>query len=314
MTGLELSKRYYEDYGRPMLEAQFPDLMDLLAVAFTGSGSEHYGYDDEVSRDHDFEPGFCIFLPNESLVSRRSAFLLERAYAKLPKEYLGFRRLPISPVGGNRHGVMRTGDFFLALTGSPDGALSAKQWLSLPDWALAEATNGEVWFDRFGEFTRIRQSLSDMPEDIRLKRLAGNLLMMGQSGQYNYPRCLKHGEPEAAQLACIEFVYAALRTAFLLRKRYLPYYKWSFRALREVEGEWKLSADLKKLLTGDNSDARGAETKAACIESVASVLIKELRCRSLSAVAGNDLETHAYEVNNRIADGTIRNLHILSGV
>ena len=48
-----------------------------------------------------------------------------------------------------------------------------------------------------------------MPVDIKLKRLVGNLLLMAQSGQYNFVRCIKHGEPEAAQLACVEFVNAA---------------------------------------------------------------------------------------------------------
>ena len=87
MNGLELARGYYEEFGKPMLEADFANILPFLAVGFVGSGSEHYGYDDEISRDHDFEPGFCIFLPDEDVVDRRHAFQLERAYAKLPKEY-----------------------------------------------------------------------------------------------------------------------------------------------------------------------------------------------------------------------------------
>ena len=83
MNGLELAKGYYEEYGKPMLENEFSDLLPLIAVGFVGSGSEHYGFDDEISRDHDFEPGFCIFLPGEDVIDRKQQFKLERAYAKL---------------------------------------------------------------------------------------------------------------------------------------------------------------------------------------------------------------------------------------
>ena len=52
MNGLELSRAFYETYGLPMLRTQFPELLPLLAVGLIGSGSECFGFDDEVSRDH----------------------------------------------------------------------------------------------------------------------------------------------------------------------------------------------------------------------------------------------------------------------
>ena len=79
MKGLELSEAFYETFGKPMLEEQFPELLPSLAVGLFGSGSECFGYDDDISQDHDFEPGFCIFLPDESQVDRHSEFLLQRA-------------------------------------------------------------------------------------------------------------------------------------------------------------------------------------------------------------------------------------------
>ena len=100
MKGLELSRAYFERFGRPMLEEQFPELLPFLAAGLCGSGSECFGWDDEVSRDHDFEPGFCLFLPEEELVSRRQEFLLERAYAKLPAAFGGVERARMRPVGG----------------------------------------------------------------------------------------------------------------------------------------------------------------------------------------------------------------------
>ena len=314
MNGLELSRGYFEDFGKPMLEAEFADILPFLAVGFVGSGSEHYGFDDEVSRDHDFEPGFCIFLPGEEVVDRRRAFQLERAYAKLPKEYAGVCRQRMSPVGGNRNGVLRTEEFYTRAVGTANGELTTEQWLRLPDYALAEAVNGEIFFDNYGEFSKIREALQEMPTDIKRKRLAGNLLVMAQSGQYNFVRCIQHGEPEAAQLACVEFVNAAMKAAFLLRDRYMPYYKWSFRALRGLDGAEELAENLSFLLFGDNRDTAVAEQKYAMIENIAAETIAALQEKNLTEATCGDLEKHAYAVNDKIADGTVRNMSILIAV
>ena len=128
MKGMELARAFYREFGEPMLREKFPELVPFLAAGLTGSGSECWGFDDEVSQDHDFEPGFCIFVPGENIVDRNSAFALERAYAALPKEFQGFRRAMVGPAGGARHGVLRTADFMMDRTGTPDGNLSMEQW------------------------------------------------------------------------------------------------------------------------------------------------------------------------------------------
>ena len=313
MKGIELARGFYEEYGKPVLENNFSDILPYIAVGFVGSGSEHYGFDDELSRDHDFEPGFNIFIPGEDIVDERREFQLERAYAKLPKEYCGVKRLPMSPVGGNRHGVMRIADFYKRAVGSPDGEISVNSWLTIPDYALAQAVNGEIFYDGSGEFTRIRNKIKDMPDDVRLKRLAGNLLIMAQSGQYNYSRCLHRGEAEAAQLACGEFVKSALKVHFLLCGEYMPYYKWSFRALRQ-NGQKDTAERLSSVLLGDIRDAKTAEDKYYIIEQEASCVISALQEKGLTDAICGDLEKHAYSVNDKIKDGNIRNMHILTAV
>ena len=314
MNGLELAKGYFEEFGKPMLNSEFADILPLLAVGFVGSGSEYYGFDDDLSRDHDFEPGFCIFLPKEDVIDRRRAFQLERAYSKLPKEYCGVKRQQISPVGGNRNGVIRIEEFYTKAIGSADGKLTDMQWLRLPDYALAEAVNGEVFFDNYGEFSKIREDLICMPEDIKRKRISGNLLIMAQSGQYNFIRCMKHGEPEAAQLACVEFVTAVMKTTFFLQDRYMPYYKWSFRALRELIGTEELSEKLSFLMYGNNQDDIVAQQKYEIIEEIASNIITQLQDKELTDAICGDLEKHAYSVNDKILDSSIRNMNILVAV
>lgn len=313
MNGLELSRAYYEQYGEPMLRERFPQLMPLLAAGLAGSGSECWGYDDEISRDHDFEPGFCLFLPGEDVVDRRTAFALERAYAALPREFMGLKRAMLAPVGGARHGVLRTADFFREKTGSADGNLSLMEWLALPEYLLAEAINGEIFADGLGEVTAIRDRLRHRPTDVRLKKLAGQLLLMGQSGQYNYRRCLLHGETGAAQLAAAEFVKSAMAAVFLLNDIYQPYYKWSFRAMRALPRLSITAELLEYLLTTDNEEETASE-KYAVMEGIAADIIGELQEQGLTQAVCGDLEKHAYSVNDRISDAQIRNLHILAAV
>lgn len=320
MKGLELSERYYHEFGAPMLESRFPELLPEIAAGLLGSGSEVLGFDDGSSRDHDFEPGFCIFLPEEERVSRRSAFLLERAYAALPKEYLGFSRGFLSPVGGNRHGVMRLSDFLADRIG-PDAAgraldpmksgediLTTRDWLSLPEQYLLEITSGKLYRDDGGLLTGVRERLAYLPEDIRKKKLAGNLLYAAQSGQYNYERCLLHGEETAAAMTLFYFTEAALRCLFLLAGKYLPYYKWRFRALKAWTPYGDCDAVFRKLLSGPNDASESGEKKELILGILARIV----------ADAGLPKETDpgeaAYLLNDEIEDGEIRNLHILTAV
>ena len=68
MKGLELSRKYYEECFKELLFTEFADLSKKVAVGLCGSGSECYGFDDEISTDHDFEPGFIIFVPSEDVI------------------------------------------------------------------------------------------------------------------------------------------------------------------------------------------------------------------------------------------------------
>jgi hypothetical protein len=211
-------------------------------------------------------------------------------------------------------GVRRISDFYRRYTGSAGAPESWQQWLSLPSWALAEATNGEVWRDDLGAFSAVRETLrSGMPEDVRRKILAGRLLIMAQAGQYNFTRCLQHGEIAAAQMAVFEFVKSAVEVIFLLNQRYQPYYKWSFRALRALP-VLSIEAELMEYLITSDNGPENAEEKYDCIESIASDVIEELIEQELTKASCGDLEKHAYSVNDSVAQADLRNMHILAGV
>ena len=222
-------------------------------------------------------------------------------------------RSSVPTQSSRRHGVLRTAEFFRDKVGAPDGVLTVSQWLTVPEHALFEATNGKLFFDGSGELSRIREALKQYPEDVRRKKLAGELLIMAQAGQYNYTRCLRHGETGAAQLAVAEFCKAAMHAVFLLNDVYMPYYKWSFRAMRALPRLSMLAETLEVLLTTDN-EPETAASKADMIEDVAADVIDELQNEDLTEAICGDLEKHAYSVNDSIEDGGIRNLHILAAV
>ena len=313
MKGLDLSRKYYETYGKKMLEDGFKDCLPFISAGLVGSGSEVLGFDDEVSRDHDFEPGFCIFIPDEKIMDRKTAFQLERAYAKLPEEFEGFKRQKINPVGGARHGVIRLEDFLMEKIGSRDGELDAYTWLRIPTQYLCEVTKGEIFYDGDGKFTAIREKLAMMPKDIRLKRLAGHLLLMSQSGQYNYRRMVEHKELSGAGMCIYEYVKHAVAAIYLLNNEYMPYYKWQLRGLKNLDILSELALPLEFLITESN-DISYVNEKYDHIELIATAVIEELMSQGITSAICGDLEKHAYSVNDYVNDGNIRNLNILSGV
>ncbi len=312
MQGLEFSREFYRQYGRPMLEEAFADVRDRIAVGVAGEGSECLGFDDEHSRDHDFDIGFCLWLTRED--EEAFGFRLARAYAKLPREFMGITRPALSPVGGNRRGVMTIEDFYTRFLGAPNAPDSTARWLYTPPHALRAATSGEVFADPLGAFSAVRDTLLlGYPADIRRKKLAAHTVLMAQSGQYNYPRCLARGESGAAQLAVFEFVRHTISVIYLLNGAYEPFYKWAYRGLRTLP----ILGNIEDLLTGltelGNTPAMGA-TKEEVIEDIAALVANALRAEGLSHAGGNALEGHAYAIQNGIADAALRNMHIMEGI
>ena len=62
MRGLDEARLFYEQQGRAMLRERFGEVEGRIAVGLAGHGSQCFGFDDAVSRDHDFDRGFCLWL------------------------------------------------------------------------------------------------------------------------------------------------------------------------------------------------------------------------------------------------------------
>lgn len=312
MKGLELAYRYYKEYGEDMIASAFSEYEDRIAVGLVGEGSECLGFDDELSRDHDFEPGFCLWITAED--ERRFGFRLERAYSKLPGGFMGLTRQPLSPAGGSRHGVIVIEDFYCKFLGAPSAPDSIARWLYTPSAMLRSASNGEVWRDELGVFSSVRDVLKQgYPEDVRRKKLAAHLALAHQSGCYNYERSLRRGDGGAAQLSLFEFIRHAISSVYLLSGEYEPFYKWAFRGLDSLEGV----SDIKeKLLALSLSDGypESSEEKLSLIEDVCSLLILALKEQGISRAACQNLDTHAFSVLDSVKDSYLRNMHIMEGI
>ncbi|MBD5642216.1 MAG: DUF4037 domain-containing protein, partial [Desulfovibrio sp.] len=216
MSGLQLAREYYQAC-LPILESSIPDIMEFAAAGLVGEGSECFGLDDCISRDHDFGPGFCLWLPDEFLLANQSR--VKNALMTLPAIFIGQKCRELH----GRLGALGIQGFYRNLTGLKAPPADWKQWLAIPENGLAHATNGEIFEDRAGIFSDWRSRLLEYyPEDVRLKKIAARVMTMAQTGQYNLPRSRERGDKVAAMLAQARFAEAAISFAYLLNKRYMP--------------------------------------------------------------------------------------------
>ncbi|EHL69045.1 DUF4037 domain-containing protein [Cloacibacillus evryensis] len=304
MPGLELCRQFYLLCGAPLIERTFGENGRRFAAGLAGAGSDCLGFDDELSRDHDFGPGFCLWLTDED--DETFGGELRRLYSELPRQFGGCVR-NTTPQGADRVGVMRIGDFYRRYTGCRDIPEGDAAWLRIPEHLLAAAVSGEVFRDGLGEFSRIRSGLLPCyPEDVRLKKLAARLFTMAQAGQYNYGRIMKRHDAAAAALALSEFARAALSAVHLLNRRYMPYYKWAFRSARRLPLLSDVVTELDALFLPETD-------REALIETICSRVSEFLKKEGLSSARDTFLIAHAEEVTLRIKSAALRNMGIMVG-
>ena len=87
----------------------------------------------------------------------------------------------------------------------------------------------------------------------------------------------------------------------------MPFYKWSFRALRDLPILPYAGELLEQVLTDESPEIR-----IALIDNIARLVSEEVVRQGLAEGRNGDLERLAYQVNDRISDAEIRNLSILA--
>ncbi|MCQ2520501.1 MAG: DUF4125 family protein, partial [Lachnospiraceae bacterium] len=226
MNGQKLSKLYFEQIGLPMLKEKFPDYISKMAVGLVGKGSDCFGFDDFTSMDHDWGPDFCIWVSDETYEEIGDD--LTKAYEALPGEFMGYKRTTTAH-GKGRRGVFTVSGFFKDLLGA--SSYSDIDWRNVPDYSLAAAVNGEIYFDNEGTFSKIRSELmKGYPEDIKYLKIAEMMAKSSQAGQYNYPRMLKRGDRLTADIMLTDSIKYLLVLAHYTEGKYPPHDKWLYRS------------------------------------------------------------------------------------
>ena len=310
--GMELCREYYEVYGKPMIEKEFPEYADKIAVGLVGEGSDCFGYDDEISKDHDWGPDFCMWVTEETY--QEIGQKLQKAYEQLPAEYKGYRRT-VSSRGTGRRGVMTVDGFYKRLLSVTAGEekqetlfVNTVDWRMTTDAALAAAVNGEVFRDEEGVFTEIRRQLKKgYPEKILYLKLAESVARFSQTGQYNYDRCMKRGDKLTAQIMLTDCAREAMKLKHYLEGKYPPHDKWLKHSLEQLTGGKELSELLEKMMKIVNSPKD-------IIEEIASVLITELYAKNYISDTDNFLDAHTEELLQKAELASLKDAELLDKI
>lgn len=315
-NNLKCCKNFYEHYGAPMISDQFREYESLIAVGMAGEGSDCFGYDDSISTDHDYGIGFCMWVSQDTFLKIGKE--LENAYqvlvAEYAKEYLSQDQtgeISSNQFISKRRGVNTIDGFYQQILGyggkfeNPDFIMDNRLWLAIPEENLATATNGMVFRDDEGLFSSVRNQINSYyPEQVRRLRLADQIHQFSQNGQYNYPRMMAREDILTARLCVAQALKSAMVAAYLLNRRYAPYYKWMRRGLDELPSLKELGKLLDQVALVENQKNAWPDNSyssitvnmndkiCALMEEIAHMLLQELQSQQL--VKGEDLFLDLY--------------------
>ena len=244
---IKKSRRFYDEYVYELIHSKFGEYEDRIAVGIAGEGSDCFGYDDLISRDHDFGTGVCLWLTDEDM--DRFGYSLSVAYNELVDSV---ERSFYTERLRERRGVMTIHDFYSNILridcDTENCRMTEQQWLSLDHSCLKTAVNGEVFRDEPGAFTAFRKLLlAYYPDRVWRIRIAEKLHEYSAALQVNYARCMTRKDTVAAEICRIEGMRAAMELFFLMKREYPPYYKWTYRALRDIDASGSFSDKIKEL-------------------------------------------------------------------
>lgn len=233
-----LSRQFFEEVVRPILEQEFPEETARSAFGIFGYGSEVLGLDDEYSRDHHWGLRINAVVPDELYRAGHEA-IMQTVGTRLPATWRGHALREGYTRGGGLELTSLEGHLerTIGLTRPP---ATDAEWLSIPEEDITHVIAGEVWHDPSGRFTAVRETLrSYYPEPVRLRRIAHWCRYFSGMGTYALQRAILRDNEFYANITFTRAIRLGVQLAFLLDKRYYPYDKWTlayFRRLPRMAG------------------------------------------------------------------------------
>ncbi|MDB5085247.1 MAG: hypothetical protein JWN30_2133 [Bacilli bacterium] len=225
MKGLELSERFFREEVAKLIDKYFPEITGKYAGGLNSYGSDVLGYDDELSRDHEWGPR-CIIWLSDTDYDRFAHQLDQVLNQHLPKQFMGVSTrykvdndlgclvMANADENGFHHVAITTVSRQLRIQYGLESEIpSYVEWLCIPEQKLLELTRGKVFTDPIGDITRVRRLFSYFPDDIwRFK------LMYAWESLKNLdiiPLCTSRGDILSAKLAIQQVASQLIRLTFL---------------------------------------------------------------------------------------------------
>lgn len=254
VKGIDICRKYYETYVRPMINEKFPEYASRIAAGLAGEGSDAFGFDDELSKDHDWGPSAVLWISSETDAAIGDE--LRSAYEELPGDMDGIKRAPYVR-GKSRRGVQVIPEFFERLTGAP--SYEEIDWRNTDSSKLAAALNGEIWKDDEGIVTAFREKLSEgYPEEILFLNLAQYCALFSREGQYNCKRVKERGDDMTSRMFAYDAIRDAMKLKYLAENRFFPHDKWLRKGLKDLEDGENFEALLLKTEKSGDFEELGA--------------------------------------------------------
>lgn len=308
-NNLERCRRFYEQYGAPMIHEKFPEYEERIAVGMAGEGSDCFGYEDDISKDHDYGIGFCLWLTSDDY--ERIGISLNKEYEKLINKHAKeYKEHAYNRFFDNRRGVATIGRFYentlgvrldenTEKRGGIKAAFDSGIWLTIAEDKLATATNGRVFRDDLGIFSSIRNELlMYYPDEIWRLRLARALHDFSQYAQSNYARMMARKDYVTSAMCVSKGIESVMEIAYLLNRTYAPYYKWMYHGLKDLCVLKGIIPLIDKLAVMKNQadawdgneyspyDINHDDQIVCTFEQIAVLILEELRLQGLTS--GND--------------------------